>query len=260
MRSSWRIDCILALIIWIQLVWAAPAEHDTSSAISSTPPSTHISTSSIHSESRASVSSDVDASPTQSSHPVIPASPNDADGTTPTSTHHKTSSHSLVIPHTPTRTPYQSWPHPHTTASHAHPFMPSTPIPSSTRSSAHGQPVVAIVFEVLAGAAGLFIVLALARCLYSYKRTPARDRIGALLNRHRLEREMEEMERDRMARISRALEPYRWRPPPPPYQHAPEYDSVVNTDSSIDWGRPTQPVPSHSPPPRSPPPPPPLPP
>lgn len=208
------------------------------------------------------MSSDVDVFPTQSSHPLIPISPNEANGDDPTSSKLRTTkSHSLVIPHT--RTPYPTW-HPHTTGSHPHPFSPGTPIPSSTRSSAHGQPVVAIVFEVLAGAAGLFIVLALARCLYSYKRTPSRDRIGALLNRHRLEREMEDLEqRDRMARISRALEPYRWRPPPPPYQHAPAYDSVVNADSSIDWGRPTQPVPSHSPlrqPPPPPPPPPPTPP
>ena len=239
-----------------RLVCAAPAEHDTSPTLSSTSSSTHSPTS-THSSSRASLSSDEDGFPTQSSHPLVTVSANDADGGTPTTSRHRTTSHSLVIPHTPTRTLHPSVPHPHTTGSHPHPISPSTPMP--TRSSAHGQPVVAIVFEVLAGAAGLFIVLALARCLYSYKRTPARDRIGALLNRHRLEREMEELERDRMARISRALEPYRWRPPPPPYQHAPAYDSVA--DSSIDWGRPTQPVPSHSPPPpRSPPPPPPLPP
>ena len=97
---------------------------------------------------------------------------------------------------------------------------------------------------------GLVIVLALARCLYAYKRAPPRDRISALVQRHNLEREMEELERDRMATLARALESFRWRPPPPPYQHAPAYETVVNPegDGSIDWGRPAEPSLTHHPP------------
>ncbi|EJF62400.1 hypothetical protein DICSQDRAFT_135993 [Dichomitus squalens LYAD-421 SS1] len=123
--------------------------------------------------------------------------------------------------------------------------------PSSSRNSnGHGQSAVAIAFEVIAGVVGLVVVLALARFLYAYKRTPPLDRVSVYVNRHNLEREMEEMERDRMATFARALESFRWRPPPPPYQHAPAYETVVNPegDGSIDWGRPTEPSLSQRPP------------
>ena len=111
----------------------------------------------------------------------------------------------------------------------------------------HGQSTVALVFEIIAGVAGVLIVASLGRCVYVYRRAPARDRLGAAVDRYRLQREMEELERGRMERSARALERYRWRPPPPPYQPAPEYDAVVqhpdtghaaDGDGSIDWGSP----------------------
>ena len=118
-------------------------------------------------------------------------------------------------------------------------------MPSPQKST--GQSTSSIVLEVLAGIVAAVVLFLVGRCYYSYRRTPARDRIGALLNRHRLEREMEEMERDRMERFSRALDSRRWRPPPPPYQHAPEYESVITSDDSIDWGRPSLPPTTHPP-------------
>ncbi|OBZ76050.1 hypothetical protein A0H81_03886 [Grifola frondosa] len=91
--------------------------------------------------------------------------------------------------------------------------------PSGTR---HRQSTIAIVFEVLAGVAGIGIILGLLRCGYSWNRTPSRDRIASLLSRHQLEREMEEIERQQIEQRRP-----RTRAPPPPYQPAPAYDSVV---------------------------------
>ena len=111
---------------------------------------------------------------------------------------------------------------------------------NNAASPRRGQSTVALVFEILAGAAGLFIALAVARCVHAYRRAPPRDRIGALVDRHAIQREIEELERGRMERLARALEPYRWRAPPPPYQHAPAYDAIVASDGSVDWGRPPE--------------------
>ena len=230
-----------------RLALALPAETVTSSSASSTPTTT-----------------DEDSRPTRTTERTATrsatrAADHDGDGdgsrSSAQASHASistTSSHSLAIP-----TPHT---HPHLSHSFnftgTHTFQPH-PLPTDPAGdhqppSSHGQSAVAIVFEVLAGALALVIVAALARCWYSYRRTPSRDRIGALLSRHQLEREMEEQQRDRMERISRAMEAYRWRPPPPPYQHAPAYETVVATDSadgSIDWGRPSFPLASHSRPP-----------
>ena len=103
----------------------------------------------------------------------------------------------------------------------------------------NGSPV-AFAFAVLAGVAGVFIVLALVRCGWSWRRTPARDRIETVVDRHTLEREMAEIERRDLARrvrVARRLTP----PPPPPYQHAPDYDAAVE-------GPPPPPAPVAAPP------------
>ena len=63
--------------------------------------------------------------------------------------------------------------------------------------------------------------------VYSWRRTPQRDRVQSLLSRHYLEREM--VERGRWEVEQRVLQaaPNLWRPPPPPYVTAPTYEEVV---------------------------------
>ena len=64
-------------------------------------------------------------------------------------------------------------------------------------------------------------------CLWSWRRTPHRDRIESLLSRHYLEQEMEQRERQEMEqRILRSSSLL--RPPPPPYQRAPSYEAIAN--------------------------------
>jgi hypothetical protein len=89
-----------------------------------------------------------------------------------------------------------------------------------------------IFFEVLAGAITLFFLLGLVRCLYSYKKTPARDRIAALLNRHSVHTEMEEL-----GQRARGRDSFQ-RPPPPPYvPPPPTYDITMGCSP------PTPPIP-----------------
>ncbi|KAI0796967.1 hypothetical protein C8Q75DRAFT_802631 [Abortiporus biennis] len=119
--------------------------------------------------------------------------------------------------------------------------QPHPPQAATSGSHSKKQPVVAIVFEVLAGIAGLAVILGLVRCFYVWKRTPSRDRIQTLLSRHRLEREMEELEReDLQRRMQHVRRTSLYRPPPPPYLQAPAYDEVVceNNDHAHDHERP----------------------
>ena len=169
----------------------------------------------------------------------------------PSSTGSASSSHSLFISAAPssikpsnrTHTPHSTIPIPHTPSTSlpftphrqppatSHPDPPSV-APHTSRVASH-QPVVAIVFEVIAGLVALFILLSLARCLYSWRKTPSRDRIAVLVNRHQLEREMAELEREQLERRRR-----QWRqqhsilvPPPPPYQRAPSYESLPEVEN-----------------------------
>ncbi|RDX53900.1 hypothetical protein OH76DRAFT_1399057 [Lentinus brumalis] len=241
MRPRWSgLTCFFAFLLCFQLALAAPADTVTSSL---TTPNSSV-------------------PPTTSRNPATRSATHAADGdgedssreASRTSSTSKTQSHSLAIPTPHTHTHPTQWSH-SINFTGTRPFMPhpvpTRPVGGPHSSSSHGQSAVAIVFEVLAGALGLFVLLALGRCWYSYRRVPPPDRIGALLSRHQLEREMEEQQRDRMERVSRAMEAYRWRPPPPPYQPAPAYETVAATDSdgSVDWGRPSFPSASH---PRSP--------
>ncbi|KAJ7167490.1 hypothetical protein C8R46DRAFT_1093166 [Mycena filopes] len=83
----------------------------------------------------------------------------------------------------------------------------------------HHQSMAIIVFEVLGALAGVAFVLSVVRCFWSYNRTPARDRIAAVMHRHQLQREMEELERNPPERHQSLREP-----PPPPYIRPPSYD------------------------------------
>jgi len=95
-------------------------------------------------------------------------------------------------------------------ASHAHPFPHPHP---------HTQSTSVLVFEIIGALAGVAFVLGVLRCVWSYKRTPAADRIAAVLHRHQLQREMEELERNPPERHQSLREP-----PPPPYLRPPSYD------------------------------------
>lgn len=81
-----------------------------------------------------------------------------------------------------------------------------------------GQAAVAITFGVLGCLAIAIFTFGLLRCCYSYKKTPQRDRIAALLNRHRLQTEMEEI-----ARQGGRLSPSQIPPPPPYVPKPPDY-------------------------------------
>ncbi|KAI0832618.1 hypothetical protein BC628DRAFT_1414897 [Trametes gibbosa] len=237
MRFSWQLGlvCYFTLRNSNQFVSAGPAAKDasnTSSAQSSTPAAS-TSTSDVQTTRSAGRNPGVagadDATQTAFTDRLSTA---ESPSTTP--------KHSIIIPPTAHRThPHPSWsptpgapfthrlppPNPTSPTGPPHPPPPPRPPPPSRS----GQPPVAIAFEVLGGIILLLVLVGIARCYIVWRRTPPRDRIAALMNRHRLEREMEEMERERMERLSRALEARRWHPPPPPYQPAPEYDAVVQS-------------------------------
>jgi hypothetical protein len=89
------------------------------------------------------------------------------------------------------------------------------------------QTAIAITFGVLGCLAMAIFAFGLFRCCYSYKKTPQPDRIAALLNRHHLQTEMDEIARRAGRKPSRG-------PPPPPYvPKPPEYESVVDPASNV---------------------------
>ncbi|KAL0949274.1 hypothetical protein HGRIS_009351 [Hohenbuehelia grisea] len=105
------------------------------------------------------------------------------------------------------------------------PSRPDRPPPENRERRHPQQNPVAIVFEVIGALAGVALVLSIIRCIYSYRRTPNRDRIAALVERHRLQREMEELERN-----PRILRPPSFVEPPPPY--LPRPPSYISSDHS----------------------------
>ncbi|KAH9943264.1 uncharacterized protein BXZ73DRAFT_97314 [Epithele typhae] len=127
-----------------------------------------------------------------------------------------------ILPTPSAGAPEQSRPHPHVSGAGARP------------PGGRHQSRVTVALEIIAGLTGLVLASALFRCVYSYRRAPARDRIAALVDRHTLQREVEESERGRIVRSLHAT----WRPPPPRYEPAPEYDAVAPAGDSIDWGAP----------------------
>lgn len=140
-----------------------------------------------------------------------------------------------LVPHVTTNRPHtqsvfvgtRSFPHDRPPPATTRPPSPPPAAQQNSTNQPSRQPVVAIVFEVIAGVAGIFILISISRCIYSWKRTPSRDRIAGLLSRHQLDREMAELEREQMERRRR-----QWRrnsvqgPPPPPYQRAPSYETL----------------------------------
>ncbi|KAI0774459.1 hypothetical protein C8Q74DRAFT_836717 [Fomes fomentarius] len=246
-RLSLGLACSFAFVISSQLVCAAPAESSDASLSLTAPTASHTRPVGI-STTRESE----DESHTRSTTGP-PDGNSDREGSR-SSTHRPitfSSSHSIIIPPTPTR----HFPHPTGDRTPGYPITysrtphsrPSATAAAISQPAHHGQSTVAIVFEVVGAALAFFILFALARCFYSYRRTPPRDRIGAFMSRHQLEREIEELERNRLQRFAEVVDHYRWHPPPPPYQPAPAYEEVTTSDGSIDWGRPSFPAATHPP-------------
>jgi hypothetical protein len=104
--------------------------------------------------------------------------------------------------------------------------IPPPPAPSDVLDQhQHHQPVqspIAIFFEVLGGLVGLALLVSCTHCFYHYNRTPKRDRISAVLERHHLERELAELDRNPLAlRRSPTSDPLPlYLPPPPTYEAA----------------------------------------
>ncbi|PPQ65569.1 hypothetical protein CVT26_000518 [Gymnopilus dilepis] len=95
---------------------------------------------------------------------------------------------------------------------HTHrPPPPPLPPPQSN------QKPISIAFEVLGGLFGSLILVGLVRCCYNYRKTPSRDRIADILQRHNLQRELEELERNpavlRRPSLREPAPPYFPRPP-----------------------------------------------
>jgi hypothetical protein len=103
------------------------------------------------------------------------------------------------------------------------PFQTEAPPPSQD-SQQSGQKPIFVVFEVLGGLLALGLLLGLGRCCYQYRKAPKRDRIAEVLNRHNLQRELEELERN--PQILRRLS---LREPAPPYYPAPPSYEVTSS-------------------------------
>lgn len=108
--------------------------------------------------------------------------------------------------------------------------VPVRPLPGQGNNSNHppskGPSVAQIFFEVIGGVAGTVVLLALLRCIYVYRKTPA--------NRRPPTPEVAQV--DRTMALLRTVP---WRlppdpPPPPPYQHAPDYTAVTCTNVNQD--------------------------
>ena len=104
---------------------------------------------------------------------------------------------------------------------HTHTPVPNptrAPIKSSAAPSQSGQKPISIVFEVLGGLFASAFILGFIRCYHNYRKTPGRDRIADILQRHQLQRELEELERNpvllpRHQSLREPAPPYFPRPP-----------------------------------------------
>ncbi|KAI0053733.1 hypothetical protein FA95DRAFT_1600867 [Auriscalpium vulgare] len=126
-----------------------------------------------------------------------------------------------------TERPHGTFLDPAPTFSFVNPETPFPPDPPLTdRPPNHNQPhkssTVAIVFAALAGIIGFLVILTLARCLYTWRRTPRPVRTMTAVDREQLIREMREYAATAPQRARTSVH----APPPPPYERAPSYDSA----------------------------------
>lgn len=93
----------------------------------------------------------------------------------------------------------------------------------------HSSPAsIAIIFEVIAGIIAFGVIVSLTRCFYIYKRTPKRDRIAEVLNRHHLQRELAELGHNSIIIRRPSLR----EPAPPYFPRPPSYDATLTTPVS----------------------------
>jgi hypothetical protein len=148
------------------------------------------------------------------------------------STHSTRVSHSIRITHLPKTEPTrisriitpQIVTHPPFPTRTTPPIIPVQTQTPHTPSSHSSQKSIFIVFAVLGGVLVSGLLLGLVRCCYQYKKAPGRDRIAEVLNRHNLQREMEEIERN--LQILGRLSP---REPAPPYDPAPPSYEIITS-------------------------------
>ena len=126
-----------------------------------------------------------------------------------------------------------------------HPIVPfHTADPPPSRHS--GQEPIFVAFEVVGGLLALGFLLCFGRCCYQYRKAPKRDRIAEVLNRHHLQRELEELGRN--PQILRRLSLHEPAPPygpdPPSYEVTPP--PIITGTNYTDMA--TRNLPSGSPP------------
>ncbi|KAK0468422.1 uncharacterized protein EV420DRAFT_1504356 [Desarmillaria tabescens] len=78
--------------------------------------------------------------------------------------------------------------------------------------------------EILGGIIAIAIVLSLIRCIISYRRTPKRDRIAAIIHRHQLHREMDDLEYRMSPFYNGKRSSLKELPPPPYFPRPPAYE------------------------------------
>ncbi|PPQ77348.1 hypothetical protein CVT25_010930 [Psilocybe cyanescens] len=162
-----------------------------------------------------------------SAAPQVPASSQASTSTHPT--HFPTSfkhssahsslhlSHSIQSPHIIPATNTRPIPFPGH-SSHARPPPPeSSPAPPRS-----GHKPILIAVEVIGGLVIAGVLLSLIRCYYIYKKTPHRDRIADILQRHHLQRELDELERNPGILRRPSLR----EPAPPYFPRPPSYDDM----------------------------------
>ncbi|TFK55581.1 hypothetical protein OE88DRAFT_1651955 [Heliocybe sulcata] len=96
-----------------------------------------------------------------------------------------------------------------------HPPNPQMPHPSPRpdRNLPRGPSAGVIVGAALGSLASIIVLASFARCLYTWRKQPDRDRIAEVVDRYQVQREMEEMAREDLEALRESV---RRAPSPPP--------------------------------------------
>jgi len=166
-------------------------------------------------------------SPTQTSLKTdIDATPSPSSSRSRNSTRsHRSRSTRFYYPYA---TPNYNFPTP--SVAHHHPQPTPTDVAESQPFALNSLSILGIS---IGSVAFLVLLLTLIRCCASWRRTPSRDRIAAMLNRFNLQREMEERDWEEHGR---RLLGSRFFVPPPPYVPPPPVykDGRPKSDGSVE--------------------------